>query len=265
MELTTMTKLQMLADDIRALSKQTRESVIAIGEKLIEAKKIVGHGNFLPWIEAEFGWAERTAQNFMEVAKAASKSAKFADLDVPISALYLLAAPNTPEEAIEVVAARVEGGEKLSINDVKAEIKTAKPKANKVEVIAKAHRAKTGEWLSRETLAKKAGVNPRSADNALRAVKAFEAGQNSTEKMISVHVLIEELHPLFQRVLAQSRMHDARISKGELAMIAGKGQRLLDEWASDDPNVRRLRGRVVPLKQSAKERVSDVSSLESPQ
>ena len=83
--------------------------------------------------------------------------------------------------------------------------------------------------------------------------------------MVSIHVLIEELHPLFQRVLAQSRMHDARISKAELAMIAGKGQRLLDQWASNDPNVRRLRGRVVPFKQSAKERMSDVSSLESAQ
>ena len=141
-----------------------------------------------------------------------------------------------------------------------------KPRDNQVEAIAREHKAKTGEWPTSAQLAKKAEVNPRNADNALRAAKAYEAGQNSQEeKMISVHVLIEELHPLFQRVLAQSRMHDARISKGELAMIAGKGQRLLDQWASDDPNVRRLRGRVVPLKQSAKERMSDVSSLESTQ
>ena len=55
MEIAVMTKLMELADEIRALSKQTRESVIAIGNKLFEAKEIVGHGNFLPWIEEEFG------------------------------------------------------------------------------------------------------------------------------------------------------------------------------------------------------------------
>ena len=273
MEIAVMTKLMELADEIRALSKQTCESVIAIGNKLIEAKKIVGHGNFLPWIKTEFGWSEDTAQRFMRLAD--DKNRNLRNLDVPLSALYLLAAPNTPDEAIDAVSERVESGEKLSLEDVKEEIAAAKPKRggggvkprdNQVEAIAREHKAKTGEWPTSAQLAKKAEVNPRSADNALRAAKAYEAGQNSQEeKMISVHVLIEELHPLFQRVLAQSRMHDARISKGELAMIAGKGQRLLDQWASDDPNVRRLRGRVVPLKQSAKERMSDVSSLESTQ
>jgi len=135
----------------------------------------------------------------------------------------------------------------------------------KPEVVLRDYKNETGEWPTAQKGVKLTGLSSRNFDNALRAAKAFEAGQNSTEKMVSVHVLIEELHPLFQRVLAQSKMHDARVSKGELAMIAGKGQRLLDQWASNDPSVRRLRGQVVPLKQSAKERMSDVSSLESTQ
>ena len=65
MEIATMTKLMELADKIRALSKQTRESVILIGNHLIEAKEILGHGNFLPWIKEEFGWSDKSAQRFM--------------------------------------------------------------------------------------------------------------------------------------------------------------------------------------------------------
>ena len=126
MEIAVMTKLMELADEIRVLSKQTRESVIAIGEKLFEAKKIVGHGNFLPWIEKEFGWSEDTAQRFMRLAD--DKNRNLRNLDVPLSALYLLTAPYTSTEAIDAVTERVESGEKVSVEDVKEEIAAAKPK-----------------------------------------------------------------------------------------------------------------------------------------
>jgi hypothetical protein len=55
--------------------------------------RIAGHGNWLPWLEREFGWTDRTARNFMAVHEAAAKSEKFSDLNVPVSGLYLLAAP----------------------------------------------------------------------------------------------------------------------------------------------------------------------------
>jgi predicted transcriptional regulator len=81
-----------------------------------------------------------------------------------------------------------------------------------------------------------------------------------TEKMVSIHVLIEELHPLFERVREQSQRHLAQLSKSELAIIASEGKRLLDRWASDDPTVRRVRGHVVPPTARQKE-ASDGRSL----
>jgi hypothetical protein len=80
--------------------------------------------------------------------------------------------------------------------------------------------------------------------------------------MISIHTLIEKLCPLFARVKDQSTRHVAALSKSELAIIAFEGQRLLDEWASDDVTVRRVRGHVVPPKNAAiKEEDDDASSL----
>jgi hypothetical protein len=71
------------------------------------------HGNWLPWLEREFGWAERTAQNFIGVYEAQQnfKSAKFADFNLPVSALYLITAEKTPAEARERVLDLAANGE----------------------------------------------------------------------------------------------------------------------------------------------------------
>jgi hypothetical protein len=52
---------------------------------------------WLPWLDREFGWDERTALNFMRVHQLVGKNEKFSDLSLPVSGLYLLAAPSTPE------------------------------------------------------------------------------------------------------------------------------------------------------------------------
>jgi hypothetical protein len=106
------------ADAIRALGKRVIADVIEIGRRLTEAKKLAGHGNWLPWLEREFGWKEQAARNFMQVHEMVGKNPNFGDLSLPVSGLYLLAQPSTPEEARAEVIARAEGGEALSVADV---------------------------------------------------------------------------------------------------------------------------------------------------
>jgi hypothetical protein len=110
---------------IRRLGKQTIENIIEIGRHLTEAKRIVGPGNWLPWLDREFGWTEMTATRFIHVFEL-SKSNKLLDLDLPLSGLYLLAAPSTPEPAKTEVIERAQAGETLSVADVKQTIDTAK-------------------------------------------------------------------------------------------------------------------------------------------
>jgi hypothetical protein len=88
---------------IRALGKRVVGDVIEIGRRLAECKVIAGHGNWLPWLEREFGWDERTAQRFISVSELAGKYDKLSDLTVPVSSLYLLAAPSMPPEARQAV------------------------------------------------------------------------------------------------------------------------------------------------------------------
>jgi hypothetical protein len=70
-------------------------------------------------LAAEFNWSERTAENFMRAYDLHCKSEKFADLDLPVSAFYLLAAPSTPDKALEEVAMRVGKGNGVSVAEVK--------------------------------------------------------------------------------------------------------------------------------------------------
>lgn len=70
---------------IRERVKKTVEDIIEIGTDLLAVKETLEHGHFGPWLKAEFGWSERTAQNFMSVAER-FKSAKIADLSIQPSA-----------------------------------------------------------------------------------------------------------------------------------------------------------------------------------
>src|SRR5262249_51951563 len=50
------------ADAIRQLGKRVVSDVVEIGRRLTEAKEIAGHGNWLSWLEREFGWSPSTAE-----------------------------------------------------------------------------------------------------------------------------------------------------------------------------------------------------------
>ena len=65
------------ADRIRERVKKTVEDIIDVGNDLLAVKEALPHSQFGPWLKAEFGWSERSAQNFMSVAEK-FKSARIA-------------------------------------------------------------------------------------------------------------------------------------------------------------------------------------------
>ena len=118
------------ADRIRERLKKTLEDLIEVGNDLLLVKEALPHGQFLPWLRAEFGWSERTAQNFMSVAES-FKSAKFADLPIQPSAAYLLAAPAVPDSARQVAIEKAEAGEEITFSAAKEIVAEAKKKGKK--------------------------------------------------------------------------------------------------------------------------------------
>jgi hypothetical protein len=110
------------ADAIRALARRTVHDIIEIGRQLAEAKKMLGHGNFLPWVKQEFAWSEDTAERLIAVHALQSQIPHVAEFNLPLSGLYLLSRNSTPLEAVEAVVAKAQSGKPVSVAEIKSVI-----------------------------------------------------------------------------------------------------------------------------------------------
>ena len=101
------------AERIHNLARMTAASIVQIGQYLTEVKARVGHGRFLEWIEREFAWKQAAAYRFMQVYENV-KVTNLVNLQLDVSALYLIAAPSTPEPVRQDVIRRAENGEPVT-------------------------------------------------------------------------------------------------------------------------------------------------------
>ncbi|MHC4397147.1 MAG: DNA N-6-adenine-methyltransferase [Planctomycetota bacterium] len=110
--------------EIKSLVKRSARDIVEIGLKLIEVKERLPHGMWGEWLDREFGWTQMTAFRFMNVA------IKFNNLlnleNFGQSALYLLASPSTPEEAIGEAIDRATQGETITHKTAKEIVKNHK-------------------------------------------------------------------------------------------------------------------------------------------
>ncbi|MGO9049931.1 MAG: DUF3102 domain-containing protein [Xanthobacteraceae bacterium] len=137
------------AEAIRGLVAQIRQDVVEIGRRLTECKEIAGHGRWSIWLDEEFGWSHSTALNFMSVFQVAqSKNVNFANLKLPLSALYLLAAPNTPPAVQDEFIERAQNGDVISLAEVKQAITSAEI-GKAVSISTNRHEAKRLDRLQR--------------------------------------------------------------------------------------------------------------------
>jgi DNA modification methylase len=83
--------------EIRERLKRSAQDIWEIGQRLYDVRNTLKHGQFDSWLKAEFGWSRRTAYNFINVYESFSNRANLAEVNIATSALYLLAAPSTPE------------------------------------------------------------------------------------------------------------------------------------------------------------------------
>jgi len=113
-------RVRSSAEKIRSTVQKTIEDIIVVGQELLAVKESVGHGHFGAWVRAEFGWTERTAQNFMSVAERFGANPKLiSDLTIQPTAAYLLAAPSAPDEARQQAIERAEAGEEITTSVAK--------------------------------------------------------------------------------------------------------------------------------------------------
>jgi hypothetical protein len=102
------------AQAIRELVGNVRRDIIEIGSRLIKVKAKVGHGNFLAWLDREFGWSDETARKYMRIAEAFGSNSKLLGISIDAEAFYTLAGKNVPEAAREEAIDRARAGERVT-------------------------------------------------------------------------------------------------------------------------------------------------------
>lgn len=107
-EITTerITRIQTLAAELDQLGRTAIEKAIEAGNLLRECKESLAHGDWLPWLKSNFAFSERTAQNWISIARAEArgdlKSATVADLG--INEAIKLARPEKETSSEQLIA-----------------------------------------------------------------------------------------------------------------------------------------------------------------
>lgn len=113
-------------EEIKQRLIRAAQDIWEIGQKLVEVRLWLKHGQFEVWLKAEFGWSHRTAYNFINVYEAFHKTANFAEIDMAASALYLLAAPSTSQDIRDKFLNQAREGERITYKQVRQTIKEEK-------------------------------------------------------------------------------------------------------------------------------------------
>lgn len=72
--------------DVQEAAKTAAEKAIEAGHALLEARKLVKHGEWLPWLREHCALADRTAQLYMQLPRKGAKSATVAHLGLNAAA-----------------------------------------------------------------------------------------------------------------------------------------------------------------------------------
>ena len=210
--------LDLLTEEILFYKRQAGRANIEIGKRLLEAKAQLGHGEWLPRLREKVDNSERSAQNFMRLAREYSKSADIADLGAS-KALALLALPETERAEFAAETHTVNGVEKTASEMTARELREAIQARDRAllearEEAAKAHRreleeaerqARDNVKKLREEL-KRAQSESREANLRMQAAekKAADAARlakaSANENMVTFRVLFESAQDTVNRM-----------------------------------------------------------------
>lgn len=90
--------IEAVTTELLDAKRRGGEAILTIGRCLMEAKEMLPHGEWLPWLNERVELSERTAQKFMKLAREWSNPNTLADLGAS-KALMLLALPPEEREA----------------------------------------------------------------------------------------------------------------------------------------------------------------------
>lgn len=110
--------IEAVTGEILELKRTAGDAILGIGQRLIEAKAMLPHGEWLPWLTEQVEFSERTATRFMRLAREWTNQTALSDLGAT-KALTLLALP--PEEREQFISqSHIVDGEEKGVIDMSA-------------------------------------------------------------------------------------------------------------------------------------------------
>lgn len=116
--------IETITAEILNAKRAGGEAILTIGRGLMEAKAMLSHGEWLPWLTERVEFSESTAQRFMRLAKEWSNPSALTDLGAT-KALQLLALPESERERFLSETHQVDGEEKTVIDMTSRELDRA--------------------------------------------------------------------------------------------------------------------------------------------
>ncbi len=105
--------IEVITQEIQFYKGQACMSMVEIGKRLLEAKQCLPHGAWGAWLKDEVEFSERTAQNFMRIAKEYRNPQLISDIGNSASkAIMLLSMPVEEREEFVGEAHEINGEEK---------------------------------------------------------------------------------------------------------------------------------------------------------
>ncbi len=245
----TARDIEAVTCEILHLKQELARNIVDIGLRLIEAKEMLSHGEWLPWLKENVCFSETTAQSYMKVAKEFPNPQLVGDLGVR-KALTLLALPSAEREdflaennVIDMTSRELEKAirerdeARMAAEAAQADARSAEESRAKMEADMRAleniHRcAQEGEAQARDALAKAQAelkeLRERPVDVAVEVdQKAVEKAK--AEAIAGMQAKVDAAEK--QRKKAEKALSDAKKEAGANAAILARAEKAEAELA----------------------------------
>lgn len=180
--------------NILAVKREAGSKLLELGRCLIEAKAVLTHGEWLPWLENQVGFSERAAQQYMKLAREYTNPQALADLGAT-KALMLLALPEGEREEFIEVPHPVADGEKtvreMSTRELEKALREREEALAEKSVAEQARQKMAQDMAVAKQLLEAAQAE---RDEAVRELQGYQDSADAAER--EIFLLTEQLEEL---------------------------------------------------------------------
>ncbi len=241
-------EVETLTAEIQVYKQQAGACIVEIGRRLARAKELLPHGAWSAWLAEKVEFSERSAQNFMRVAKEYSNPQPVADLGLS-KALLLLQVPENERAEFVANSHEVDGEEKQVAEMSKRELEQVIRERDEARKAAEAARADAETWKNT------ADAKEISLQNAKKKVRESETAAKSAELALAeARKLSTQAETAHEKEYANRAAQYAELEgKLKAAEEAAKAEPIQAEVVPDEETLQKIRAEVLAEQAAAVE------------